>query len=543
MSDFRWTGADRGCELEGMSEDDLFRSRYAAVHSRDNRFDGQFVTAVASTGIYCRPSCPALTPKRENVRFFLTAAAAHDAGYRACKRCLPQAAPGSPQWNLRQDLAARAMRLIEDGVMDRGGVQELSRNLGYSVRHVHRTLVAELGAGPASLARAHRAQVARSLLTGTHLSISEVGFASGFGSSRQFNSTIRELYDMTPGQIRARAASGRSGHYVSHSLRGARPQPISLELDLPVRQPFDAPGSFTFLAQRAVEGVESADMSSNQLRYARSLLLPHGPAAVQVRASLGSLGEWTLRLTCELSSLADIGPAVQRVRRLLDVDADPVAVDSALAGDPHLGPLVQRTPGVRLIGTVDAQEYLVRAIVGQQISVKAARTHLCRLVRQWGDSVQSSFPGVQMLFPSAARIAEGLKKASEAYEPADPNRPLRLPRRSVQTVQRAAEDIAEGKLALHSGMEPDAVRDQLLSIPGVGPWTAAYLGLRVFGDPNVWMTGDVALLAGAEQVGLLGPDLTTSAAHRKLAEHATQWAPWRSYAAMHLWQLAALKAR
>ncbi|MGC3992899.1 MAG: Ada metal-binding domain-containing protein [Propionicimonas sp.] len=335
-----------------------FEQRYRAVTTKDARFDGAFVTAVRSTGIYCRPSCPARTPKPANVEFFATSAAAHESGYRACKRCLPDAVPGSPEWNLRQDAAARAMRLIADGVVEREGVPGLAGRLGYTTRHLNRLLGGELGAGPLALARAHRAQVARELLVSTDLSISDIAFASGFGSIRQFNDTVAEVYDRTPSALRAtrprRTAdgSGPAAHPASGSADGVR-----VRLALPVRLPFDAAGVFAWLAARALPGVEDAGPD----HYARTLLLPRGPATFEVRADADRLS-----LSATLTTLADLAPLVARVRRLFDADADPVGIDQALAAEPALTASLAATPGIRLPGAVDPHEMLLRALVGQQ---------------------------------------------------------------------------------------------------------------------------------------------------------------------------------
>lgn len=530
--------------------DEDFAERYRAVAARDRRFDGQFFTAVRTTGIYCRPSCPARTPKPENLTFYLTSAAAHAAGYRACKRCLPEAVPGTPAWNLRQDLAGRAMRLIRDGALNGADVADLAATLGYSSRQVHRTLVAELGAGPLSLARAHRAQTARALLTGTALSMSDVAFAAGFTSVRQFNATIAEVFRLTPQQIRVRhrgtgrsehpagpagdpgsAEAGPAGPEAGHSGAAGVPK-LVVDLALPVRQPFDAPGLFTFLAERCLRGVEVAEIGE-ELRYARTLRLPRGPGAVEVRAERSD-DRWELSMRCELSSLADVPVAVARVRRIFDLDADPDAVDRALGSDPALGPLVAATPGMRLPGTAEAEEYVVRAIVGQQISVAAARTHLTRLAELLGTPYESSFEGVNLLFPTPEQIYAGVPEPGQL----SPDRPLRLTGRSISTVRSATAAMLEGRLALHAGVTPEDLREQLLAIPGVGPWTAAYLALRVLADPDDWMTGDVALVAGAKALNLLDPGLPTAQAHRTLEQHAKRWAPWRSYAAIHLWKAA-----
>jgi len=306
-----------------------FAERYRAIQARDQRFDGQFITAVSSTGIYCRPSCPARTPKPENVTFYATSAAAHEAGFRACKRCLPEAVPGTPAWNLGNDVAARSMRLIADGVVEREGVPGLASRLGYSSRHLTRILSAELGAGPLALARAHRAQGARQLLTGTDLPFGDIAFAAGFSSIRQFNDTMREVFELTPGELRAK-----------HRTVGEH-TPGSITLTLPFRRPFDAAGVFAWLAPRAVDGVELAGPD----HYARLLALPGGTAWFEVR----QVGD-DLRLTAEVTDLADLPVLVSRVRRLFDLDADPTSAAAVLAKDPRLAASVAATPGIRLPG-------------------------------------------------------------------------------------------------------------------------------------------------------------------------------------------------
>ncbi|MFD4990730.1 AlkA N-terminal domain-containing protein [Cellulosimicrobium cellulans] len=516
--------------------DPVFAERYRAIASRDRRFDGQFITAVRSTGIYCRPSCPARTPKPENVTFYLTSAAAHEAGYRACKRCLPEAVPGTPSWDLGHDLSARAMRLVADGVVDREGVDGLAAHLGYSARHVHRVLVAELGAGPVALARALRAQTARALLTGTDLRLADVAFAAGFGSVRQFNDTITEVFDTTPSELRRRArpdrpapprgATGSGGAVRGPDGAGAVGDDggttAVLDLTLPLREPFDARGVFAFLAARAVDGVEVADLAGPVLSYARTLALPHGPGAF--RATHGpppgnARGAARFHVELELTSVADLPAAIARVRRLFDLDADPAAVDAALATDPALAASVRAVPGVRVPGAVDATEILVRALVGQQISVAAARTHLSRLAVALGTPFASRF-GPTRLFPTPTQLAEG---------GADH---VRGPARRTAAILGVARALADGSLALSPADDPATQRAALEAMPGVGPWTSGYVAMRVLHDPDVLLDGDLALRAGAAALGL--PD-----DRRALVAHAERWAPWRSYAAMHLWRAAA----
>lgn len=514
----------------------LFKERYRAIDARDVRFDGQFFTAVSSTGIYCRPSCPARTPKPENVTFYPTSAAAQTAGFRACKRCFPEAAAGTPEWNLRRDLAGRAMRFILDGTVDREGVEGLASRLGYSVRHIHRVLVSELGAGPLSLARARRAQSARALLVDSDLAFADVAFAAGFGSVRQFNTTIQEIFATKPGELRTRYR-GPLPAEGSRDETGGHPLGVRLSVDLPVRQPFDAAGVFKFLAARAVAGVEVADLSAPAcLRYARTLLLPGGPGAVQITATL-TKATWHVRARLELATLADVAPAIARVRRLLDLDADPVAVDTGLRQDPALVPLVERTPGIRVPGAVDPHELVIRALIGQQISVMAARTHLGRLSARTGSGYVSTIPGLTRLFPTIDQIIAGIPEPGNDG-PLDPDRPLRLPSHAIRALLTLSHALKCGQLTVDVGVDAEILREQLLSLPRIGHWTAAYIAMRVLGDPDAWLYGDVALVAGARSVGFLKHDVAKTAGHRVLADRATQWAPWRSYAVMHLWRMS-----
>lgn len=480
-----------------------FDQRYRAASTRDARFDGMFVTAVRTTGIYCRPSCPARTPRPANVEFFTTAAGAHEHGYRACKRCLPDAVAGSPEWNLRSDVAGRAMRLIADGVVEREGIAGLAGRLGYTTRHLNRLLVAELGAGPLALARAQRAQTARQLLVGTDLPISDVAFAAGFGSIRQFNDTIAEVYALSPTALRA------SRHALPVTEAALDPG-MRVSLSLPVRQPFDADGVFAWLAARAIPGVEDASAD----HYSRTLRLAGGPARFSVRRAPEGL-----RLDATPATLADLGTLVARVRRLFDADADPVGIDAALAAEPRLAASIERTPGLRLSGTVDPVEMLFRALVGQQISVAAARTHLGRLAAAAGESLPGDAPGLSLLFPTAEAIAEHGHDV------------LVGPARRVASIVTIAERLASGELAIGYGDDSSEQRRTLVAEPGIGEWTADYLAMRVLGDPDVLPTGDVAVRTGAARLGL--PEKA-----KDLAEWGRAVSPWRSYAALHLWRAA-----
>jgi AraC family transcriptional regulator of adaptative response / DNA-3-methyladenine glycosylase II len=473
-------------------------SCYRAVKSRDRRFDGVFYTAVRTTGIYCRPSCPARTPGFQNVTFFPSAAAAQAAGYRACKRCLPDATPGSPDWDVAATAAGRAMRLIADGVVDREGVEGLARHVGYTPRHLTRLLTGELGAGPLALARAKRAQTARVLIETTDLTYADIAFAAGFSSVRQFNDTIREVYAATPTDLRGR--------------RGGRPATGTVTMRLAVRTPYAGRALLGFLATRAIPGVEAAGDGW----YARTLALPHGTGTVRLEIpDVAAPGETAfVAATFTLEDLRDTAAATERVRRLLDADCDPVALADAFAGDPVIGPLVRATPGLRVPGQVDGDETAVRTVIGQQVSVLGACTVAGRIVAQHGRPLQSDIPGLTHLFPDAATLA--------AADPAT----LPMPRARGRALVGLASALASGAVALDRGPDRDDVRRALVDLPGIGPWTADYVAMRALGHPDVFLPTDLGVrnaLAG------LGHDPA------QVVADSDRWRPWRSYALMHLW--------
>jgi AraC family transcriptional regulator of adaptative response / DNA-3-methyladenine glycosylase II len=458
---------------------------YRALQSRDARFDGMFFVGVSSTGIYCRPSCAARTPQRRNVGFYPSAAAAQRAGFRACKRCRPDATPGSADWNARADLAGRAVRLIADGVVDRDGVPGLARQLGYSERQVTRALVSEMGAPPLALARAQRAQTARILLENSSLSAADIAFAAGFSSIRQFNDTVREVFAATPTALRSR----RTGRTAEAGV---------IEVRLAYRPPMQLRATLEFLGQRAIGGVERYD----GVTFTRTVPLPHGAGTI----SLGP-GDGFVRARIRLADHRDLAAAVARARRLLDLDADPVAVDAVLGSQPSLRSIVRQRPGLRSAGAIDGFEMAVRAIVGQQISVSGARTVLGRLVTEYGDP---AFEGDRewRLFPTAATIA-GIDPAS-----------LPMPRSRGRTIVAVANEIADGGLVLGAGSDRAATRSALLNIAGIGPWTADYLLMRAVGDPDVFLGSDLAVKHAIAHL----PGVDAIAA-----------APWRSYLTHHLW--------
>ncbi|MFI9509140.1 DNA-3-methyladenine glycosylase 2 family protein [Nocardia sp. NPDC052566] len=528
-----------------------FERCYRAVSTRDSRFDGQFFTAVRTTGIYCRPSCPAITPKRANVSFLPTAAAAQQAGYRACRRCLPDAAPGSPLWNTRADLAARAMRLIGDGVIERGGVPALAATLGYSQRQLTRVLTTELGAGPLALARAHRAHTARLLIQTTAMPMSDIAFAAGFASIRQFNDTVREVFAVSPTTMRTEAQRARKDPTPDPNGRSANG---ALTLRLPFREPLDRTWLEWFLSAHVAPGMELWEDRA----YTRNLRTPHGHATVRL-----SFQRDHVRAELALLDMRDLAPTVARVRHLLDLDADPVGIDEALGvtaaqrlaraesaqrlaevlaasgAGGLIGPAAEETspgtdiasdavaamanrafdttvpqpaftPGIRVPGCLDGPELLLRTMIGQQISVSAAATHTARLVEALGDRVDGPVP---LLFPTAATIAE---RGAEV---------LTGPARRIRSIVGAAAALASGELVLHQGRTATDLRRELLALDGVGPWTADYVTMRLLADPDVLLGTDLVVRQGA---ALLGLDLTDTG----------RYAPWRSYLSMHLWKTA-----
>jgi AraC family transcriptional regulator, regulatory protein of adaptative response / DNA-3-methyladenine glycosylase II len=475
---------------------------YQAVHSRDGRFDGWFVTAVRTTGIYCRPSCPAITPKRANVDFYATAAAAQQRGFRACKRCRPDATPGSPEWNVRQDVVARAMRLIADGVVDREGVAGLAGRLGYSQRHLNRVVTDELGAGPLAIARAQRAQTARLLVETTAMPLTDVAFAAGFGSVRQFNDTVREVFATSPRVLRDGAATSRRGD--DPAVGGGAVTDGAL-LNVSVRLPARAPIAWTellsFVGDRAIPGVESWDGTT----YGRTLALPSGVGVVHLEAHHDHVAA---RL--QLSSWSDVGAAVQRVRRLLDLDNDPMAVDDALRSDPTMASLVRTVPGRRAPASVDPYETAVRAVVGQQVSVAGARTVAARIVDAAGRRLAAPIGTLTHVFPRPSELA------------AAPDRAFSMPQARRDTIKRVAAAVADGDLELHVGVEAATARRQLLALRGIGPWTADYVTMRGLGHPDTFLANDLGVRHALDRIDLTPAD-------------ASRWAPWRSYAVHHLW--------
>ena len=511
-----------------------FDTCYRAVAARDVRFDGRFFTAVTSTGIYCRPICPARTPARGNLRFFAHAGAAEAAGFRACRRCRPEASPGSPDWNTRADLAARAVRLISSGYVDSRGISGLAARLGVSERHLHRLLVAELGAGPLALARTARLQTAQRLLAETDMPITDIAFASGFTSVRQFNATVLESAHATPSQLRAgarrtatpRPGPGRPGGGPAGAVDGPG---TWLELRLACREPFASAGLLDFLRARAIPGVEQVTAD----RYARTVRTAAGAGLIELIPQPGQ-GHTLLRV--QLDSLTGLGQVVYCARRLLDADADPVPIDAALAADPVIAPLVRARPGLRVPGAYDGFELAVRAVLGQQVSVAAARTfagRLARLARGEGPPeppdrhpaprqplARSPEPPGRGFMPGQAGELSALFPGAAELAGADLSG-LGLTTGRQRTLRALAQAVASGRLNVDPGADPAETAARLAELPGIGPWTISYILMRS-GDPDAFPATDLGVRRA--MAGLGAPP-----------GHPAHWRPWRAYAAMHLW--------
>ncbi len=474
-----------------------FEALYRAVESRDERFDGRVFVGVLSTGVYLRPICPATMPHREHVRFYARAAAAEEAGFRACRRCRPESSPDSPDWDVRGDLVGRALRLIAEGVVDDEGVEGLARHLAVGSRQLHRGFVAELGSGPLSIARSRRARLAKQLLEQTDLRSVDVAFATGFSSVRAYNDTVRRLYGRTPTEIRA-------------ARRVGDPHTRPLTLRLAFRRPFAAGPLLSFLAERAIPGIEAMDGST----FRRSVRTKEGRAAVIGLTPHPS--EHHIALEVGVDEVPELGGIVQAARRLLDLDAVPSAIDDTLASDPALRPLVRRTPGIRLPGAIDGFELAVRAVLGQQVSVKAARTLAGRIATRLGAPLDTAAGPITHLFPSAEQLAEASFDG------------IGIPAGRADTLRRLAELVAVGKLDLAATADPEDTLRALADIPGVGPWTSAYVAMRALRDPDAFPAGDLGVRRGFEALGL-------PAKPAQVHERAERWRPWRAYAVMHLW--------
>lgn len=482
-------------EILGLDPHALRRARL----SRDPRFDGKFFVAVTSTGIYCRPICPAPAPKETNVRYYATAAAAAAAGFRPCLRCRPEAAPGTPAWLGTSAVVRRALSMIQDGVLDEIPVAELAARMGLGTRHLHRLFVRHVGASPIVLAQTRRLHFAKRLLDETDLPITQVALAAGFGSVRRFNAAFSRAYRRAPRELRRQRRP-----------RLAPAEGADIVLRLALRPPYDWPQVRDFLAARAVPGVESVDEHG----YTRTVRTPGGHAIVRVRPVRGAAALELRVRGAEPTALFQISSAA---RRMFDLAADPAGIARAFESDPLLGPLVKRRPGLRIPGAWDAFECAVRAVLGQQVSVAAARTLAARLVARAGEPLADAPDGLTHLFPRPEALAAANLDG------------LGITGTRIAALRALAGAVAGNTLDFSADVQE--VVAKLASLPGFGIWTAQYVALRALGEPDAFPPGDLVLRRMAGN----GTPLTV----RELDRRAEAWRPWRGYAVMHLWHAAA----
>ncbi len=478
-----------------LDQDSCFR----ALRTRDARFDGRFFTAVRTTGVYCRPICPAPTPRRENCVFVPCAAAAQEAGYRPCLRCRPEASPGTPAWLGTCATVSRALRLISEGALDRGGVVALAERLGIGERHLRRLFLDHLGAPPLAVAQTRRLLFAKKLIDETRLPMAQVAFAAGFSSIRRFNDSLRGSYGRTPTQLRRKGSAAAS--------------PASdLTLRLPYRPPLDWAALTRFLASRATPGVEVVTPDA----YRRSLCFDGVQGVVEVRPAPGASH---LLAKIRLAQPAPLIDIAERLRRIFDLGADPDVIAAHLGRDPRLARRLRAAPGVRVPGSWDGFELAVRAVLGQQVSVAAATQLSRRLVEAYGEPLQlpgGADPELHFVFPRPEALAE-----------ADPAR-LGLPRTRGAAIATLARAVAKGELKLDASLGLDEAIRQLSALPGIGEWTAHYIAMRACREPDAFPAADLGL-----RRALGRPGQPASAA--QVREAAEDWRPWRAYAALLLW--------
>ena len=484
-----------GSILLPMTQHEIFER---ALKSRDTRFDGQIYIGVRTTGIYCRPICPANTPNSENVRFFPTAAAASEAGYRPCLRCRPECAPGTPAWAGTSATVRRGLRLIANGALDEGSIEDLAARLGVTSRHLRRLFTRHLGASPLAVAHTQRLHFAKQLIDQTRLPMQDIAVAAGYGSTRRFNDSFVKTYGRSPRELR------RAGE-----KRGASGSGTALTVRLACRLPFDWQALLEFFAARATPGVESIDGD----RYLRTVRIDGQPGVIELRQDAGNV-----LLTMHGIGTPNIFPVVQRCRDLFDLDAPIREITAVLSQDPVIGPLMSSNPGVRVPGAWDGFELAVRAILGQQVSVKAATTVAGRIVKAYGEPLQiQGLSVLTHLFPEPGRLARARFNS------------VGITRARAATLRRLARAVLDGSLSFDNSRDPAALRESLLAIPGIGEWTAQYVAMRALKNPDAFPAADLGLLRAFDRPGRrrLRP--------AQLEEMSQGWRPWRAYAALLLW--------
>ena len=469
--------------------------------SRDARFDGRFFVGVTTTGIYCRPICPANLPKSENVVFYATAAAAGEAGLRPCLRCRPECAPGTPAWEGTSTTVKRGLRLIADGALDDGNIERLSDRLGVTSRHLRRLFTKHLGASPLAVAHTQRLHFAKRLIDQSTLPMSEIAIAAGFGSTRRFNDAFKNTYNRTPGELRRRRAV-------------LEPSP-GLTVQLPYRSPFDFKQLLDFFAGRAIPGVELV----HDERYLRSVTMDNATCVLDVRQ-----GDGSVLLTVHGAGTRSLLPIIQRVRGIFDLDASPGDISRVLSRDKHLKSLLRKQPGIRVPGVWDGFELTVRAILGQQISVAAATTLSGRLARRYGEALNVSVPDVpdgivpSLVFPRAKKLLRA--RLGD----------LGIINSRAETIRRVAKHVAEGKVDFDPSQDTDQFCRSLIEIKGIGEWTAQYVAMRALKSPDAFPHADLGLLRAFDSPS---HDRMKPA---ELKARAEEWRPWRAYAALLLWR-------
>lgn len=475
---------------------------YRALETRDARFDGRFFVAVRSTGVYCRPICPARTPKLENCLFVPCAAAAQEAGFRPCLRCRPEASPGTPAWQGTSATVSRGMRLIGEGALDEGSVEDLAERLGVGDRHLRRLFQEHLGASPLAVAQTRRLLFAKKLLDETHLPVSEIAFASGFASIRRFNDAVRKSWDRSPRELRGKRARTKS-------------KAPSLVLRLPFRPPFDWEALVGYLGFRAIPGVETIHEGT----YARSIRLDDAVGIVQVSRQPE---ENHLIAELRLSGPASIIRVSDRLKRIFDLSADPERIAAQLRRDPTLRGRVRAHPGLRVPGAWDGFELGVRAILGQQVSVRGATTLAGRIAEVYGEQLPGLPAGLAVDGPAPTRVFPDAAALVD-LDPAE----VGLTRARAAAIASLARAVVAGDVDLDASKGLDEAVARLCELPGIGDWTAQYIAMRALREPDAFPAGDLGLrkaIGGGE-----------AAPARDVASRAEAWRPWRAYAALHLW--------
>jgi AraC family transcriptional regulator of adaptative response / DNA-3-methyladenine glycosylase II len=468
---------------------------YRASASRDARFDGRFFMGVTSTGIYCRPICPARMPKRGHCRYFRCAAEAQEAGFRPCLRCRPESSPGTPAWLGTSATVSRALRLINQGELERGGVDALARRLGVGSRHLRRLLQERLGASPVALEQTRRIQFAKKLIDETQLTMRQVALSSGFQSVRRFNAAFRDAYRLAPSELRRDSSKVANGG--------------SLRLRLAYRPPLDWPAVLAFLGPRSISGVEEVDDDT----YRRTVVFGDRAGVLGV-SSAGDDTHLTLEVPVALAP--DLSMIVDRVRGIFDLGADPDRINTQLGRDPRLRRSVRRRPGIRVPGGWSRFELAVRAILGQQVTVRGATTLAGRLVERFGRPLSGGEGALSRLFPEPERLA-----SADAGE-------IGMPRARSAAIRSLARAVVDGSLELDASIGLDDAVARLRELPGLGEWTAQYIAMRALREPDAFPATDL----GVRKALARADELPTT---KQVLEHAEAWRPWRAYATMHLW--------